>query len=830
MFRFFSRRHASKRPTARLGGFDRSAIRMEPLEPRTMLAVNSLGSDVLVNTFTPESQSVPAAAMNGNGDSVVVWQNVFVTGATATNFSGIFAQRFDTAGRPVGDNFRINHTPVPGQINPSVAMDDAGNFVVVWSGVGVGDDSGVYARQFDSSGNPLGDEFRVNGGDTTGAQSSRARSVAMDADGDFVVTWVDAPKQLLLAQRYNRSGGLVGAPISINPQRDDFSVIHVAMDDDGDFAITWVAEDVDNSIPKDIFAQFFAADGTPLSAINIISTPDNSAVTFSYDIARDAQGNTMIVWLTDVPDNPNALSIVGRQFDVNGNPLQGEFTVDEVALATEGGQEFDYDLRVAMNDQGEFVVSWRSPDDSLRGRSFSPGAATGTSIFRFNVTTNSIQREHAIGIDDLGNFNVFWGAGTVTTQDVFMRRALVDTLSTIGGFDRLSGQWYLRNQTSSGTSDFAVFPYGSQGWQPVVGDWNGDGQDTIGVVSPTGDWYLRNTNGSGSPDIPVFGFGRRDWIAVSGDWDGDGIDTIGSYDRNAGGWYLRNSNSFGATSLAPFKFGGPNLVPVVGDWNDDGFDTVGVYDLTSGTWYLNDTFISGPASIEPFQFGAPGFTPVVGDWDNNGTDTVGVVSPDGTWYIRNSNTSGTPDFAPFPFGGNSFAPVAGDWDARSATLLAAATTRLSGALAAPISEEQLRPIVIEAVARWASIDINASDTLSSVDVRLTDLDPGVLGRTSGGTVWIDRDAVGRGWFVDPTPGDDDEFTDALAGALLDAEGGAADGRFDLLSAVAHELGHVLGIDHGGAGAGLSGVMNAELSVGIRQLPTADAVDRILETD
>jgi len=830
MPRFFSRRRASKRSTTRLGGFARGATQLEMLEPRTMLAANSVGSEFRVNTFTTEQQARPAVAMNGNGDSVVIWQNVFITGATADNFGGIFGQRYDRSGRPVGSNFRVNNTPAPGQNNPSVAMDDAGNFVAVWSGLAVqnddhvGDDAGVLARRFDSSGNPLGDEFLVNTGNVNGLQASRARSVAMAGDGSFIISWLDQDQNLLLTQRYNNSGAPVGAPISIAPQ-GVFTIASIAMDDNGDFVIAWVLQDAGQN--KEMFAQFFAADGTPRTTPFVVSTQDNSVETNSFDIAKDAQGKTTIVWMTAAKDGSANFLIVGRQFDALGNPLSGEFMVNETLFTTVNGNEFDYDLRVAMNDAGEFVISWRNADNRLRGRSFNADAVATSQIFAFNFATATVQPEHSIGIDDLGNFLVVWGAGTVTSQDIFARRALGDTLSTIGSFDRTTGQWYLRNQTTPGTTDFAVFPYGSQGWQPVVGDWNGDGQDTIGAVSPQGKWYLRNTNGSGNPDVPAFNFGRHDWIPISGDWDGDGFDSIGSYDRTAGGWYLRNSNTPGDPNIVPFNFGGQNFVPVVGDWNDSGVDTVGAYDISTGIWYLKNTFGSGVASITPFQFGAPGFTPVVGDWDHNGTDTVGVVSPDGTWYIRNTNSSGVPDIGPFPFGGNSFAPVAGDWDARSAALLAAGTTNPNDASVASISDNQLRPIVNEAIARWTSIDINAVDTLSNVDVRLADLDPGVLGRTAGHTVWIDRDAAGRGWFVDPTPRDDGEFTTTLAQGMLAADG--VDNRFDLLSVVAHEMGHVLGHDHTHATAGHADVMDAELSVGVRRLPTA-VVDRIMQED
>jgi hypothetical protein len=50
-----------------------------------------------------------------------------------------------------------------------------------------------------------------------------------------------------------------------------------------------------------------------------------------------------------------------------------------------------------------------------------------------------------------------------------------------------------------------------------------------------------------------------------GDWDGDGKDTVGAYDKATGTFYLRNSNAPGPAD-ATIKFGAPGLVPIAGHW------------------------------------------------------------------------------------------------------------------------------------------------------------------------------------------------------------------------------------------------------------------------
>jgi hypothetical protein len=134
-------------------------------------------------------------------------------------------------------------------------------------------------------------------------------------------------------------------------------------------------------------------------------------------------------------------------------------------------------------------------------------------------------------------------------------------------FDPSTGTWYLRNEAGPGLPDAGVFRYGAPEWLPVVGDWNGDGTATIGVVDPaTFIWYLRNENSAGAPDAGTFQYGGVGWKPVVGDWNGDGITTAAVFDP-AGNWYIRNRNSPGSPDVAPFGYGLGPWMPLGGNWN-----------------------------------------------------------------------------------------------------------------------------------------------------------------------------------------------------------------------------------------------------------------------
>jgi hypothetical protein len=59
---------------------------------------------------------------------------------------------------------------------------------------------------------------------------------------------------------------------------------------------------------------------------------------------------------------------------------------------------------------------------------------------------------------------------------------------------------YFRNSNSTGVAEFQ-FIYGNPGDKLVAGDWDGDGDDTVGVYRPSnGVFYLRNSNTQGIAD------------------------------------------------------------------------------------------------------------------------------------------------------------------------------------------------------------------------------------------------------------------------------------------------------------------------------------------
>jgi hypothetical protein len=134
--------------------------------------------------------------------------------------------------------------------------------------------------------------------------------------------------------------------------------------------------------------------------------------------------------------------------------------------------------------------------------------------------------------------------------------------------------------------------------------------------------------------------------------------------------------------------------------------------------------------------------------------------------------------------------------------------------AAVLSDAQLAPIAAEAIQRLEKqLGSQVETAMAGVNIKVANLASGVLGETLGNTIWIDDDAAGYGWFIDPTPRDDAEFSLVSASDLVARVGNAANSRADLLTTVMHEMGHVLGYEHSDS----ADLMNPTLPLGERRL-------------
>ena len=143
-----------------------------------------------------------------------------------------------------------------------------------------------------------------------------------------------------------------------------------------------------------------------------------------------------------------------------------------------------------------------------------------------------------------------------------------------------------------------------------MGDFDNDGCDSLSIYRPSEQrFYIINRLGSNDAGLGAadyfFLFGNPGDKPVVGDWDGDGIDEIGLHRESSGFFYYRNTLTTGVAD-GQFYFGDPGDRFVAGDWGVvDNRDTPAVFRPSNLTLYFRHSLTQGVADS---QFTWPGST------------------------------------------------------------------------------------------------------------------------------------------------------------------------------------------------------------------------------
>ena len=440
------------------------------------------GGELSLATYVGLEDQPVVVAADAAGNFVVVWQSWEAAG-DGSDF-GIFARLFQADGTPIDldenglddDTLLVNTLTVGGQSSPAVAMDAAGNFVVVWQST-QGDAAGtsIRGRRYNASFKGWADDedFAVN---ATTAGDQVAPAVAMDAAGNFTVVWVGS-------------------------------------DEDPDTV------DIEGT---GIFGRRFAAAGTPQPGGEFRVNAERRTSQSGPAIAVNAAGAAAIAWVSDhnvlADPEDTEKSIFFAWYSATGERLVADDTLAHVY--TKDGQESP---AVGIDAAGDFTLVWQSINQELNldgtgsswgvyGRQFVVDPVAGTisspqsQEFRVNQTVAESQRFPAIGVDAAGRFAVAWQTigQDAASWGIFARQYAADGLP-VGSEARVNtvqtGPQILPAVAQRPTGDFGIF-------------WSGQGLDRIEGTS--GQRYRLIADDFNRGDQPSLG---PDWTARVGSYD-----------------------------------------------------------------------------------------------------------------------------------------------------------------------------------------------------------------------------------------------------------------------------------------------------------------------
>ncbi len=371
---------------------------------------NPLGSNFKVNNdIGTSSQLLPDIAI-GNNIFVVTWSD---------NQNGnydIYAQMYNINASPIGQNFRVNTDfSIYDQSESRIAFNTTGEFWIVWKDH-QNINSDIYLQRFYASGSPINNNIKVN--DDIASSHQRCSWICQDGFGNYIVTWEDERNINcdIYGLRFDSLGNTLGSNFRINDDltNTDQYYTSIASDFIGDFIVTWTDGRNGN---YDIYAQQYSSSGFPVGNNFRVSDDTNQSAQWYPIVSCDSIGNSAIVWMDYRNNN---YDIYGQLYNAQANPIGSNFLVND---NTNSSQLYPF---IARNRIGNFVVVWmdnrNNNYDIYAQRYDNQGNMLGINFKVNDDITTSSQGYPAVAIDNIGNFCIVWEDDRNGTTDIYLQK------------------------------------------------------------------------------------------------------------------------------------------------------------------------------------------------------------------------------------------------------------------------------------------------------------------------------------------------------------------------------------------------------------------------
>ncbi|GAB5375054.1 MAG: hypothetical protein AcusKO_15160 [Acuticoccus sp.] len=441
-----------------------------------------------------------------NGNIVVFYADNSDASPAEANGTDIVGQMYDPLGNPIGAEFRANGGfYADDEGNFDVAALDDGRFVVVYE-----DDDGttvnIRATEWETDENGVTTQStRTIVSDPAGDDTVRQPSVDSFDDGSYVVGYEyfdDSATNHSLRFKVVDAAGTLGAEITAVSGSDSASTdVDVAALSNGDIALVYDFDTTDDAIAYSVRT----TDGlSGTGGAFVANTSSNGDVDFDASVVALEGGGFVVSWTNS---DVNDLDIEFQRYD-NAGVAQGSV----VTVNSDGADDGNTESHLIALADGGFVVAY--DDSEANNISFQRYNASGFQIGSRVVANNTFFFEFdpsGVGLED-GRFMVGWTDHVGGDQDV---RAEIfdprDAPNSPGAYT--PDQWVIGTNgddtfTPSGDAEF------THGWggndviteSGVTREYYGDhGDDTIIVTSPVNSDV--HDGGTGTDTI--------DWLLAS---------------------------------------------------------------------------------------------------------------------------------------------------------------------------------------------------------------------------------------------------------------------------------------------------------------------------
>ena len=358
----------------------------------------------------------PAVARAPDGRSVVVWTDADDAG------KGVYAQRYAADGRALGAPIEVNNPADAGdQERPDVAMDAAGNFVVVWHGPAVilvnASVRPLFYQRFGADGGRLGTPVAVNGTTTTDCPTAVTdgafASVVLLADDTVGIGYQDDVTPALRARAFDANDVCIAEDEELPQSGDVLSDPQLVASPDGGVVLGgWLRS---NSAGTEVIVETVTFNpGAPDAAVQV---SDGAGDVNDFDLALGPAG-PVVVWDGTDAAARSQRTVRARVLNNDASPATAAVTVYTGGTAPAGPLPAP---RVSVDADGDFAVAWvalGAENLDIMARLLDPAAAPLTPVLQVNdpgadAASTAVDGQNApdIAMDADGDPVVVWQAG-----------------------------------------------------------------------------------------------------------------------------------------------------------------------------------------------------------------------------------------------------------------------------------------------------------------------------------------------------------------------------------------------------------------------------------